>query len=183
MGIICPAFTGQFSAFGHQAFAGLCSAAQTMLNSELSSAGIAEVTLTPENYTETLSGLKETLNGMISENCLSKIFSKAVEEKVTAAIGKIDDLQAQLDDFQTFYDGVAAYTGGVDTLHQNTAVLKDATGQLNSKTGELADGTKPPGIRYRCRGALCVLGGFPQLTKHRRTIKLEHSYPQIFCLL
>lgn len=110
MGIICPAFTGQFSAFGHQAFVGLCSAAQTMLNSELSSVGIAEVTLTPENYTETLSGLKETLNGMLSENCLSKIFSKAVEEKVTAAIGKIDDLQAQLDNFQTFYDGVAAYT-------------------------------------------------------------------------
>ncbi len=140
----------------YQAFAGLCGAAQTMLNSELSSAGIAEVTLTPENYTETLSGLKETLNGMLSENCLSKIFSKAVEAKVTAAIGKINDLQTQLDSFQTFYDGVAAYTGGVDsaadgaaalrdgvnTLHQNTATLKDATGQLNSKTGELADGAK-----------------------------------------
>ncbi len=75
---------------------------------------------------------------------------------MTAAIGKIDDLQAQLDNFQTFYDGVAAYTGGVDsaasgaaalrdgvnTLHQNTATLKDATGELNSKTGELADGAK-----------------------------------------
>lgn len=179
MGIICPAFTGQFSAFGYQAFAGLCSAVQTMLNSELSSVGIAEVTLTPENYTETLSGLKETLNGMISENCLSKIFSKAVEEKVTAAIGKIDDLQAQLDDFQTFYDGVAAYTGGVDsaatgaaalrdgvnTLHQNTAVLKDATGQLNSKTGELADGAKPPGIHYRCRGGFVRFGWFPTVDK------------------
>lgn len=140
----------------YQAFAGLCSAAQTMLNSELSSAGIAEVTLTPENYTETLSDLKETLNGMLSENCFSKLFSKAIEEKVTAAIGKIDDLQTQLDNFQTFYDGVAAYTDGVNsaaggaaalrdgvnTLHQNTAVLKDATGQLNSKTGELADGAK-----------------------------------------
>lgn len=138
----------------YQAFAGLCSAAQTMLNSELSTAGIAEVTLTPENYTETLSDLKETLNGMLSENCLSKIFSKAVETKVTAAIGKIDDLQTQLDNYQTFYDGVSAYTNGVDsaangatalrdgvnTLHQNTAMLNDATSLLDSKTGELADG-------------------------------------------
>lgn len=134
MGIICPAFTGQFSAFGHQAFAGLCSAVQTMLNSELSSVGIAEVTLTPENYTETLSGLKETLNGMISENCLSKIFSKAVEEKVTAAIGKIDDLQAQLDDFQTFYDGVAAYTGGVDSAATGAAALRDGVNTLHQNT-------------------------------------------------
>ena len=140
----------------YQAFTGLCSAAQTMLNSELSAAGIAEVTLTPENYTETLSDLKETLHGMLSENCFSKIFSKAVEAKVTAAIGKIDDLQMQLDNYQTFCDGVAAYTNGVDsaangaaalrdgvnTLRQNTAVLNDATSLLDSKTGELADGAR-----------------------------------------
>ena len=140
----------------YQAFSGLCSAAQTMLNSELSVAGIAEVTLTPENYTETLSDLKETLHGMLSENCFSKIFSKAVEAKVTAAIGKINDLQTQLDNYQTFYDGVTAYTNGVDsaasgaaalrdgvdTLHRSTAALKDAVGQLNGKTGELADGAR-----------------------------------------
>ena len=140
----------------YQAFSGLCSAAQTMLNSELSAAGIAEVTLTPENYTETLSDLKETLHGMLSENCFSKIFSKAVEAKVTAAIGKINDLQTQLDNYQTFYDGVTAYTNGVDsaasgaaalrdgvdTLHRSTVALKDAVGQLNGKTGELADGAR-----------------------------------------
>lgn len=140
----------------YQAFAGLCSAAQTMLNSELSSAGIAEVTLTPENYTEVLTGLKDTLNGMIAENCISKIYSNAVAAKVTAAIGKIEDLQNQLDSFQSFYDGVAAYTGGVDsaangaaalrdgvnTLHQNTVTLEDAAGQLNGKMGELADGAQ-----------------------------------------
>ena len=144
----------------YQAFVGLCNAAQTMLNSELSSAGIAEVTLTPENYPETLENLKSTLNGMLSntteENCLSKILSDAVAAKVNEAIKKIDTLKVQLDNFQKFYDGIAAYTGGVDsaangaetlkngmnTLHQNTTALESATAQLNDKTGELADGSK-----------------------------------------
>lgn len=138
----------------YQAFAGLCSAAQTMLNSELSTAGIAEVTLTPENYPEVLADLKETLNGMLDENCLSKLFSDAIAAKVKTAIVKIDELKVQLDNYQTFYDGVSAYTNGVDsaangaaalrdgvnTLHQNTAVLNDATSLLDSKTGELSDG-------------------------------------------
>ena len=121
---------------GYQAFTGLCSAAQTMLNSELSAAGIAEVTLTPENYTETLSDLKETLNGMLSENCFSKIFSKAVEAKVTAAIGKIDDLQTQLDNYQTFYDGVAAYTNGVDSAASGAATLHNGVDTLHRNTAE-----------------------------------------------
>lgn len=143
-----------------QAFAGLCTAAQTALNSQLSAAGIDPITLTPDNYAEQLDALKAALNAKLpggsDENCLSKLFADAVTTKITAAIGQVDDLKTQLDSFQTFCNGVNAYTGGVDSaaegaaslkegvdsLQQGTAALRDATGQLNSKTGELADGAK-----------------------------------------
>ena len=41
----------------YQAFQGLCSAAGSMLNSQLSANGMATVTLTPENYGEVLNGV------------------------------------------------------------------------------------------------------------------------------
>ncbi len=143
-----------------QAFAGLCTAAQTALNSQLSAAGIDSITLTPDNYAEQLDALKATLNAKLpggsDENCLSKLFANAVTEKITAAIGQVEDLKTQLDSFQTFCTGVTAYTGGVDsaaagasslkdgvdTLQQGTAQLQDATGLLDRKTGELAAGAQ-----------------------------------------
>lgn len=139
----------------YQAFEGLCTAAQTVLNSQLSAAGIDEVTLTPENYGEVLDGVKAELNAMLEENCIKKILSALMAEKIQSAVTQIDDLHTQLDSYQTFCDGLATYTAGVSasaegaaaldsavgTLHNGTSDMKDATAQLNAGAGTLADGT------------------------------------------
>lgn len=138
-----------------QAFAGVCTAVQTALNSELSSAGIDAVTLTPENYTQVLADLKTTLNELKSSKG-SGLLGSTVTEKADAAIQKVDELKAQLDSFATFCDGVNSYTNGVDSAASGAATLKDATASLssgttslqdaisllNSKTSELASGAK-----------------------------------------
>ena len=53
---------------------------------------------------------------------------------MTAAIGKIDDLQTQLDNYQIFYDGVAAYTNGVDSAASGAATLHNGTETFAEQT-------------------------------------------------
>lgn len=136
-----------------QAFEGLCTAAQTALNSQLASAGIDPVTLTPENYAETLDALVEKLNGMASG---SGLLAGITASKVNAAVQQVQELKGQLDNFATFRDGVNTYTAAVDsaasgarqldsaleTLHQNTATLSGAASRLDNGMSQLAMGTR-----------------------------------------
>lgn len=75
----------------YSVFQSLCSAAQTMLNAELSQNGLQTVTLTPETYSAVLSGLLQTMN---ADSVYNMAYNKALAEVTAQVEAQADALYA-----------------------------------------------------------------------------------------
>ena len=137
--------SSQLTGAAYTAYEGLCTAAASVLNSQLEAYGMNSVTLTPSNYSAVLLGILEKIDA-----------GAAYNEAYQAASQQVSELKGQLDNYGAFYQGLLGYTGAVDdaaagaknlqlnmdTLYSNTGTLKLSTMQLNDAVNELYGGTK-----------------------------------------
>ena len=94
----------------YQAFAGLCTASEQALNTELAAAGMPTVTLTPENYAEVLNGLLKSLG---TDVVYQQAYNQALEQ-VTKAV------EEQADTLYTAYINANAESIYATVLPANT---------------------------------------------------------------
>lgn len=134
----------QITGAAWSAYKALCNAAQTQLNEQLQAFGFERVTLTPETYSDVLSGI------------LQKLGVGAANPKLSAAAAQISALKEQLDDYGDFYNGLVEYTkgvkqaaegsdeltGGLSDFYGSTESFQNAAGELHRAVGTLRDGTK-----------------------------------------
>lgn len=130
----------------YEAFKGLCSASQTMLNAELTKNGLQTVTLTPETYATVLTELLKTMDAdavynMAYNKALSEVTAQVEAQADTLYVGYVEQnadaiylayVQSQAD---TLYAQVAAQAvleqliASGYTTEQATAYLQTAEGQ------------------------------------------------------
>ena len=102
----------------YMTFSGLCTASEQILNAQLKANGIDNVTLTPENYSEVLTGL---LNEMGTEAVYKKAYAAAYAE-IEKQVNKNEDavysayISSNADSIYVSY-----ITENADTLYQEAA--------------------------------------------------------------
>lgn len=137
----------QLTGAAYSAYAGLCNSAAATLSAQLQPLGLGEIALTPETYSDVLTGIIAKLNA---------------NPQTAAYSAQVSALKGQLDDFGALYQGLVTYTGSVDSvaagasdlnqgmnalygstdvLQSAVAELNDAASSLSSGAAELADGT------------------------------------------
>ncbi len=153
----------------YEAFKGICSSAETMLNQKLKENGMSSITLTPTNYETVLDDLLEKLDSseekaqIRSAAIQQAMASSDVTSQISAAVAsaseaaeQVKDLRTQLDDFQKLYEGICDYTDAVQdakdgsaeldenmgTLLENIEKLKDSVAEFRDKISEFVDGMK-----------------------------------------
>lgn len=75
----------------YSAFKGICSASETVLNTELSKNGLKTVTLSPKNYDKVLNELLKTMD---TDSVYTMAYNKALEEVTAKVNANIDEIYA-----------------------------------------------------------------------------------------
>ena len=102
----------------YTAYEGLCNAAVTALNSQLSANGLESVTLTPDTYSDVLMGLLEKMNADTVYNEAYQVALQKVTEQVNA---KADELYTGYIQSQAESIYMAYITKQADTLYAKVA--------------------------------------------------------------
>lgn len=152
--------SGELTGGAYAVFQQLCAQAGAQLNAQLAANGMNPVTLTPENYADTLSGLIEQLNAI------------SVPEAVVA---QISALKAQLDSYQTYYQGLQDYTGGVDSAAVGAQALCAGCGDLLTGIDNLQAGAQKldAGLQEIESGSANLLAG--TITLHNGATNLSNG--------
>lgn len=102
----------------YTAFKGLCTAAETSLNAELTANGLQTVTLTPETYAAVLTGLLETMN---ADSVYNTAYNQALAEVTTQVEAQADVLYAGYIDSNADAIYLSYIQSQADTLYAQVA--------------------------------------------------------------
>ncbi len=105
----------------YTAYEGLCSAATTALNSELSANGLDKVNLTPSTYSDVLLGLLKKLD---ADAVYNKAYNEALNEVTKQVEANVDALYRGYIDSQADSIYLAYITSQAETLYTQVATQK-----------------------------------------------------------
>lgn len=151
----------------YQTFQGLCASASTQLNAQLSSAGMGTVSLTPENYSQTIASLLEAVGGAAYKQAEAQVrtqVTETVKQQVTAGVNAQADqiylAYVQQNKASEVYTGAAVQaltaqlTAAGKTAEEISAYLASETGktQIAAIAAGLTDEQKSAALTAAAQG-------------------------------
>ena len=143
-------YNGDITGGAEQIFDGVLNMAENSINAQLAPLGASQVSLSRDNYRETLDGVASMISGMGGDasdisrlkNSLDGIAEYVEGTKgYTEAVGKISNGASKLNSGALgAVDGASALESGASKLHEGTNELADGVSELQDGSKDLYDG-------------------------------------------